>query len=53
MKMCSCRTCRRGLRTKGGSDLVRQAVRSERRKAKTELKQGKTPANNFSVEYTD
>ena len=53
MKGCSCPMCRFGLRTRAGSRVVKQAVRTNRRKTKAALKQGKEPGKEFSVPYTD
>jgi hypothetical protein len=53
MKGCSCPMCRFGLRTRAGSRVVKQAVRTNRRKTKAALKQGKEPGKAFSVPYTD
>lgn len=53
LKFCSCQQCRRGKRSKNGSDTVRAVVRHTRRQVKQDLKQGKEPAKAVSAGYTD
>jgi len=50
---CSCRMCRRGLRTKCTSKLVTKKVRAARRKAKQDLRAGKEPDTKVMLPYTD
>lgn len=54
MKFCGCKSCRRGRSSGGGMKwLVTAIVRKFRRKAKQDLKQGKTPDKVISCPYTD
>jgi len=53
LKFCGCRQCRRGLRTKSGGEIVKQAIRKFRRSAKQTLKRGEEPTHKISVPYTD
>jgi len=53
MKLCSCKTCRRGLHSPSGSEVARQAVRGARRRARQALRRGDTPDPIFGVGYTD
>lgn len=50
---CSCRHCRRGLRTKYMSEVVTKKVRKARRKAKQAVKHGEEPETRVKVGYTD
>ncbi len=50
---CSCRQCRRGLRSTNESKRVTLKVRAARRKAKQELKRGNEPETRVRVGYTD
>jgi hypothetical protein len=50
---CSCRMCRRGLRTKCVSQMVTKKVRAARHKAKQDLKAGKEPETKIRLPYTD
>jgi hypothetical protein len=53
MKACSCRACRRGLRTPSGSAEVQRGIRKARHAAKQALRRGDTPDPAFSIGYTD
>lgn len=53
MKRCSCRSCRRGLRTPSGSNTAKREVRRARHAAKAALRRGDEPSPVFSVGYTD
>ena len=50
---CSCRQCRRGLRTASESKKATLKVRAARRAAKQAIKQGKEPEAKVSLGYTD
>lgn len=50
---CSCRSCRRGLRTRCQSKLVVLKVRAARHRAKQDLKEDKEPETRVLVGYTD
>lgn len=50
---CNCALCQDGLRRGFGNVVAKRASRSFRRKAKSELRQGKEPAKNFGLAYTD
>ena len=53
MKVCSCRACRRGLRTPSGSAEVQRGIRKARHAAKQALRRGDTLDPAFSIGYTD
>ncbi len=53
MKFCGCRSCRRGMHTKSGGEVVKKAVRKARRSAKRKLKRSEEPDPKSSVGYTD
>lgn len=50
---CSCRHCRRGLRTKRESKKATLKVRAARRKAKQDLKRELEPDTRVKLGYTD
>ena len=50
---CSCRMCRRGLRTKSRSEAVKRKIRAARRKAKLDLKLGRELDTKVAIGYTD
>lgn len=49
MKYCKCGQCKAARRTKPVSKLIRLVIRAARRKAKTDLQQGKHPDETISL----
>lgn len=50
---CSCKHCRRGLRTKKESKKAQLKVRAARRRAKQDVKRGVEPETKVKLGYTD
>jgi hypothetical protein len=53
LKFCSCRQCRKGLRSKAGGEEVRATIRKDRKAVKAALRQGDEAQRKTSVPYTD
>lgn len=53
IKRCRCKMCQRGLRTKYGDCIMRQAHRRMRQKTKLAIKKDEEPPIHISIVYTD
>jgi len=53
VKFCGCPSCKRGMHTPTGGEVVRAAIRKNRHNAKVALKKGNEVTFTVGCEYTD